>query len=76
MAITAYTIHLTLVTYFKYLSEVLSAAYSKYPVVVHNLWRAHQKWARLSRVLSREGADAQTLGRIYVAVVKVVMMYG
>ena len=28
------------------------------------------------RVLSREGADAWTLGRIYVAVVQVVMIYG
>ena len=50
-----------------------------------NPWRKHgfdwwhtsacAKWARLSWVMSREGADAWTLGRIYVAVVQAVMLY-
>ena len=45
------------------------------PPVVHNLQRAHKKWEQLSQVLIREGADASTLGRIYVAVVQAVMLY-
>ena len=63
--ITAYGIPLALVTSFKYLGSVLSTSDDNCPAVVHNLWRAHQKWARLSRVLSREGSDARTLGRIF-----------
>ena len=47
-----------------------------WPSVVHNFRREQQKWARLSRVLNREGADAQTLGRIDVEVVQAVMLYG
>ena len=31
---------------------------------------------QLSRVLSRDGADAQTLRRIYVEVIQVVLLYG
>ena len=42
---------------------------------VHELWREWQKWARLSRVLSRKGAEDWTSGRIYVAVVQVIMLY-
>ena len=46
-----------------------------WPAVLHNLWWARNKWARLSRVLSREGADARTSGRIFVAVVQTVLLY-
>ena len=45
-------------------------------MVVHNLQRSQHKWAILNRVLGREGADARTLGRIYLAVVQAVLMYG
>ena len=45
-------------------------------MVVKNLWREKEKWARPSRVLGREVADACTLGRIYVAVVQAVLIYG
>ena len=44
-------------------------------VVVNNLQRAHQKWARLNRVLSREDVDARTLGRMHWEVVQLVMLY-
>ena len=45
-------------------------------IVVHNLRRAHKKWTRMSQVLSGEGADAWTLGRIYVVVVQYIILYG
>ena len=35
-----------------------------------------KKWARLTRVLGREGADARTSGIFYVEVVQVVLLYG
>ena len=73
--ITSYGIPLTPVTSSKYLGRVLSAADNDWPEVVHKLWRARQKWARLYLVLIREGADAQTLGRIYVVVVQAVVLY-
>ena len=45
-------------------------------MVVNNLFRARQKWEQLTWVLSRESADARTLGQIYLAVVQLVMIYG
>ena len=44
--------------------------------MVRNLWHASQKWARLTRVLSREGADARTLVKIYLTVVQSFLIYG
>ena len=75
LAITAYGTPINLVTSFKYLGRVLSEADENWPAVVNNLWRARQKWVRLTRVSSREGADARTSGQIYLAVVHLVMLY-
>ena len=74
--ITAYGIPLAPFTSFKSLGIFLSAADNDCPAVVHKLRRALQKWVRLSWVLSREGADARTLGKIYVAVVQALIIYG
>ena len=38
--------------------------------VVRNLRQVRQKWALLTQVLSREGADARKSGQIYLAVVQ------
>ena len=69
-AIIGYGMPLAPVTSFKYLGMVLLAADDKWPVVVRDLRKACQKWAQLTRVMSREGADARTLGRIDFAVVQ------
>ena len=74
--ITSYGIFLVPITYFKYLGRVLLVVDNNCQAVVINLWHARQKWARLTRVLIREGADARTLGHIYLAVVQLVMIYG
>ena len=76
MALTAFGIPLTMVYSFKYLGQVLAVEYDDWPAVVRNLQHARQKWARLNRILSREGADARTSGHIYLAVVQSVMLYG
>ena len=62
LAITAYGIPLTPFTSFKYLGRVLLSADDDWLAVVNNLWRAQQKWERLTRVSIREGADARTSG--------------
>ena len=75
-AFTAYGIPLAKVTSVRYLGSVLSADNNYCPAVVRNLWKARWMWARLMRVLSREGADAQASGQIYLAVVQSVLLYG
>ena len=75
MEITSYGIPITPVTSFKYLGGVLSNEDNDWPEVVRNLWRAWQKWERLTRVLSRGGADARTSGQIYLSVVQSFMLY-
>ena len=75
MVIISYGIRLTPFTSFKYLGRFISSADNNWPAVVHNLHRARQKQVRLSRVMSREGADSRTVGIIYVTVFNVVMMY-
>ena len=46
------------------------------PEVVRNLQRTRQKQSQLTRILSMERADAQTLGQIYLVVVQLVMIQG
>ena len=60
-ALTDYGFPLSQVTSFKYLGRVLAAEDNYSPVVVRDLWRARQKWEWLNRVISRDGADDQTL---------------
>ena len=75
-SITAYEIPLALVASFKYLRRSLLAVNDNWKSVAHNLRRAWQNWAWISWVLIREGADARTLGRIYMEVVQAAMLYG
>ena len=75
-ALTAYGVPLFQVYSFKYLGRVLAAEDDDCPAVVGNLRRARQKWARITRVLRKEGANARTLGQIYLVVVQAVLIYG
>ena len=75
-AITAYGTPIAPVTSLKYIGRVLLAADNDWPVVVRNLRKARQKWAWLTRVLIREGADAWTSCQIYLTVVQLVLLYG
>ena len=43
--------------------------------MVLNIRHDRQKWAWLTRILIREGADDQTPGHIYLAVVQLVLLY-
>ena len=61
---------LSQVTSFKYMGIVLATEDDEWPSVVRNLRRARQNWAWLTRILIREGADAQTSEHISFAVVQ------
>ena len=75
-AITVYGFPLVTVPSLKYLGRILSVSEYYWPEVVHNLRKAQKKWVWLSRVLVREGADAQRPGLLYVSVVQAVLLYG
>ena len=75
-AITAYGIPLVLFTSLNYLGRFIFAVENDWTLVFNNLQRARNNCARLTRVLIREGADARTLGRIYVEVLQAFMIYG
>ena len=63
-------ITLAKVTTLKYIGRILTAVDDNWPLVVINLRKSIRKWARLTRVLSREGTDARTSGQIYLLVVQ------
>ena len=75
IVLTSYGVSLAPFTSFKYLGRVLMAEDYDWPEVVRNLRRARQKWEQMTRVLSREGEDAQTLGQIYLEVVQSIIIY-
>ena len=74
--ITAYGIPLAPFTSFKYLGRVFFESENDWTAVVSYLWRARQKWDRLTRVMRREGTYNRTSGWIYLAVVHSVIIYG
>ena len=61
---------------FRYLGRPLSATDSDWLAIRRNLNRARQKWAMISRILSREGATPRVSGLFYKAVVQSVLLYG
>ena len=74
--ITTYGAPLSQVTSSKYMGRVIVTEEDDWLSVVRNLWRARQKWLRMTHILISEGADAQTSGQIKLAVVQSVLMYG
>jgi hypothetical protein len=60
---------------FKYLGRITSDDDDDdLPAVRDNL-RTRARWARVSRVLTREGATAKMMGKFYLAVVQSVLLY-
>ena len=76
MSIISHGVSLAPVTSCKCLGRVLALEDFDWTVVVCNLRHARQKWAWLTRILSREGKDARNLGQIYLVVVQLFMLYG
>ena len=54
----------------------MTAGDDDWPAVVGNLVKARKSCGRLSRILSREGADNRVLGNFFKAVVLAVLLFG
>ena len=61
---------------FEYLGCILTALYNEWMEVMGNLWKAPKKWARISRILVKEGEDARMPGNFSKSVVQVVFLFG
>ena len=61
---------------FKYLGRPLTADGSDGLAVLHNIHRARRRWAHVSKVLCRQGADTKISGYFYKAVCQSVLLYG
>ena len=49
---------------------------SYWPEVFNKLWKVRRTGVRISRVLGREEVGAQTSGRLYLAVVHSILVFG
>ena len=61
---------------FKYLGRQISSRDSDAPALFMNLAKARKRFARISTLIAREGAGSAIGGRIFVAAVLVVLLYG
>ena len=75
-AFQAYCRTLDTVTPFKYLGCILTALDDDFPEVVVGLWKAWKSWARLLRIMVREGASNRVPGMLFNVVVQAVMILG
>ena len=67
---------LTSVSLFNYLGCVLMGLDDDSPTVVGNLWKSQNKWAWLQRILGREGENMRVSGKLFIAAVQVVLLFG
>ena len=75
-AFQAYGLPLNLVSSFKYLGRILTALKDKRTAVMGSLCKLRKKWARLSRILGREGANVRVPVTFFKVVVQVVLLFG
>ena len=75
-AFEAYGKPLETVANFKYLGRVMTAGDEDWPMVAVNLVKERKSWGRLSRILSREGADNRVSGNFFKAVVQAILLLG
>ena len=76
MAFEAYGKQLKAVPSFKYVGQIMTAGDDNWPAVAGNLAKARNSWGRLTRILSREGADKRISGKFFKLVVKQVLLFG
>ena len=65
-----------MVTSFKYLGIVISAADYDWLEVVQNILKVHMVWQRMLRIMSREGAILWVSGFFFKSVVQLVLLFG
>ena len=64
------------VTEFRYLGRVVNNRDDDRPTVIENLRKARIKWGRISRILSKDGANHKAMASFYKAIVQSVLLYG
>ena len=64
------------VSTFKYLGRILDKNDDDLPAIKANIQKAKKRWARITRVLTRENASPRVMGYFYKAVVQSVLLYG
>ena len=55
---------------------MISSADNGWPLVVRNLSRARAVWDRITRIISREGAELRVSGFFFKAMVQAVLIFG
>ena len=76
MDFEAYGKPLEAVPSFKYLGRIMTAGDDDWPAVAGNLVKAQKSWGRLTRILSREGADKRISETFFKVVVQQVLLFG
>jgi hypothetical protein len=61
---------------FRYLGRILTEDDDDTKNIIEQLKRARQKWNSIAKILKREGANAKTMAKFYMAVVQAVLLYG
>jgi hypothetical protein len=61
---------------FLYLGRTVEENDKDEPAIQWNLNRARAKWSKIGRILSREGANPQTMATFYKAIVQSTLLYG
>ena len=64
------------VTLFKYLGRVLTEEDDDWPEVVVNLKNVRKSWARLTRILIREGARPRVSGMFFKMLLQAMLLFG
>jgi hypothetical protein len=64
------------VSCFRYLGRPVTCEGNDLSAVLYNITKARQRWAQVSKVLSRQGADTRVSGYFYKAIVQSVLLYG
>ena len=65
-----------MLTSFKYMGWVISAADNDYPEVVRNLAKARAVLRRLTQIISREGSAPRVSGFSFKDMVQLVLIFG
>ena len=71
----AYGTPMTSVSLFWYLGQKFSSSSDNWPSVERNRQRVQGKWGRLAKILGRVGLNRRTVGKFYVAVLQMVILF-
>ena len=75
-AFSSYVHPLNTVEFFQYLGRILTMTYYDWPAVIGNIQKARRIWDCMLSILGREGEDARTPGRFYLAISQAVLLFG